>query len=71
MLIGSGFGQNTFAGLDRHCGGMKKKSYRLIFSHFYFRAEHAVENGAFSRKGQAPVTLAEVGEVRALSRTCP
>lgn len=32
----------------------------------------AVENGTFSRKGQAPVTLAEVGEVRAKSRrTCP
>jgi hypothetical protein len=31
-----------------------------------------VENGTFSRKGQAPVTLAEVGEVRAKSRrTCP
>jgi hypothetical protein len=33
-LIGSGFGQNMFAGLDRHCGGMKKKVIDSFFHIF-------------------------------------
>ena len=64
-LVGSGFGQNTFTGLDRHCGGMRKLFINPFFHIFISELSTCYDAGAFSRKGQAPVTLAEVGEVRA------